>query len=328
MSLPVVADQIRAMQLQEDTNYCCRDYLHSHNLYDQVCADVRLSATKPVDEECRKKICKWFYELIDLFELSRDTVAIAMSYLDRFLSSSSKRARRSFYDRKEYQLAAITTLYMSIKLHCKKLVQTQQIARISHGVYSKEEIEAMEIDILFALNWHLHGPTILEFAQQFLALLPQSATKDHKSLQTATVMEYCRLQSEFATGDYFFVSKKPSIIAIASICNALNEASGECFTHFESCIFFQCIAEVSGINPVSSDIEKISLYLKERLFRDKCESKVINRDSPENCVSRKISPGEVSPKCVSKVPSAKDCRCSNIKRYGRFRLLGPQSLRR
>mmetsp|Transcript_10430 Transcript_10430/g.14592 ORF Transcript_10430/g.14592 Transcript_10430/m.14592 type:complete len:335 (-) Transcript_10430:115-1119(-) len=312
----VVTDQIRVMRRQEDKVYSCKDYLQLYCSHGNPCSST--SKPKPVDMDCRSKICKWFYQLIAVFDLSRETVAVAMSLLDRFLSSSSCRSESSLHNRKEYQLAAITALYMAIKLYDKKLVHPEIISRMSHGVYSKKEIEKMEVDILFALDWHLNGPTMLDFVEHFLDLLPQCAVKEHTLLQARKLMEHCQLQSEYAAGDYFFATKQPSTVAIASIYNALDEVSSEHLSQFEKGVFLWYITDVSRINPLSNEIVKTKLHLKKILDK-KSENKdnLHREDSPSICgcgLEQKSveGSGNISPKCVS---VSANCRRSQLQQH-------------
>jgi hypothetical protein len=43
------------MRQQEETTYSCSDYLADHH-------EMRMSASRPVDEDCRVKMCEWCYQ--------------------------------------------------------------------------------------------------------------------------------------------------------------------------------------------------------------------------------------------------------------------------
>jgi hypothetical protein len=53
-----VADHIAIMRIQEETTYLVRDYLAES-------AGIRKDASKPVDADCRVKMCEWCYQVVD-----------------------------------------------------------------------------------------------------------------------------------------------------------------------------------------------------------------------------------------------------------------------
>ena len=94
----------------------------------------------------------WCYSVIDYVSFNRETVLIAISYLDRFISTRSERARLVVKDRREYQLAAMTSLYMAIKLFEPKKINMECLAELSRGSYTSSDLSGMEADMLFVLN--------------------------------------------------------------------------------------------------------------------------------------------------------------------------------
>jgi hypothetical protein len=203
-----IADRIAIMCIQEETTYRIGDYLA-----DTV--QLRKNASKPVDEDCRVKMCEWCYQVVDFCKFRRETVGIGMSYLDRYLCTL--KGRDSLSNRKEYQLAAMTALYVAIKLHEPLEMETSLLADLSRGCYAEMEFVAMEQTILQSLKWRVNGPTSLGFVQQFMALMPENV---HPSISTA-IMDYARYQTELAVSDHSFVPVKPSDLALAAILNAM-----------------------------------------------------------------------------------------------------------
>ena len=61
----------------------------------------------PVD---REKIVDWCYAIVDRCRFQRETVAVAMHLVDRFLSAPGARPAQALRDRAEYQLVAATLL--------------------------------------------------------------------------------------------------------------------------------------------------------------------------------------------------------------------------
>ena len=203
-----IADRIAIMLIQEDTVYNVHDYLA-----DSV--EIRKQAAKPVDEDCRVKMCEWCYQVVDFCKFRRETVGIGMSYLDRYLCTL--KGRDALCNRKQYQLAAMTALYIAIKLHEPLEMETSLLADLSRGCYTEMEFVDMEQTILQALKWRVNGPTALGFVQNFMALIPDSV---HPSVADV-IMDYARYQTELAVSDHSFVATQPSDLALAAILNAM-----------------------------------------------------------------------------------------------------------
>ena len=203
-----IAERITVMRVQEETTYRVRDYLAES-------VQIRKLASKPVDEDCRVKMCEWCYQVVDFCKFRRETVAIGMSYLDRFLCT--QQGLEALCNRKQYQLAAMTALYISIKIHEPLEMETSLLADLSRGCYAEMEFVGMEQTILQALNFRVNGPTPLGFVQYIMALIPNSV---HPSV-AALIMDYARYQTELAVSEQSFVDIKPSEVALAAVLNAM-----------------------------------------------------------------------------------------------------------
>jgi len=80
------ADRIRALKQQEDTRYHYETYLRrSMTRHRAEIADDSILPT--FDSELRGQICAWNYRVVDHFDLTRDLVAISLSFFDRCLAT-------------------------------------------------------------------------------------------------------------------------------------------------------------------------------------------------------------------------------------------------
>jgi Cyclin, C-terminal domain/Cyclin, N-terminal domain len=138
-----------------------------------------------------------------------------MSYLDRYLCS--RPGRSALANRKEYQLSAMTALYVAIKIHEPLEMETALLADLSRGCYEEMEFVHKEEELLQALKWRVGGPTALGFIQHYLALLPDTV---HPAVGEA-MMEYARYQTELAISEHSLVDMPPSEIALAAVLNAM-----------------------------------------------------------------------------------------------------------
>ncbi|GMH90281.1 hypothetical protein TL16_g11721, partial [Triparma laevis f. inornata] len=78
----------------------------------------------------------------DAYHLSRETVGIAMNFLDRYLSTTT----------------------------CNK---KYDLIKLSRGVFKNTDLKSMEKAMLRHLKWHLHPPTPPSFVRIFLQYLPR-----------------------------------------------------------------------------------------------------------------------------------------------------------
>ena len=203
-----VPDRIAVMLVQEENEYSCFDYLKANEA-------IRRKAAKPVDEDCRVKMCEWCYQVVDFCKFRRETVGIGMSYLDRYMCS--KKGKKALGDRKEYQLIAMTCLYVAIKLHEPLEMETSLLADLSRGCYTEMEFANMEKQILEAIEWRVSGPTPLAFVLHYISFLPDIIS----SCVVEAIFDYARYQTELAIGDHYFVKAKPSVMGMAALLNAL-----------------------------------------------------------------------------------------------------------
>jgi hypothetical protein len=148
---------------QERTIYRCGDYLspgfhtrkrgrHFEDSGEQTAMDNDLSSnessdstsassTVGVDESWRELICEWSFQVVDHFDFNRETVAISLSYLDRFVASRP-------VNRRTFQLAAMTTLYLAIKLFEPGQLKVNDLVKLSQGCFVAEHVVMMEESIL------------------------------------------------------------------------------------------------------------------------------------------------------------------------------------
>ena len=94
-----------------------------------------------MNEIWREKICEWSYQVVDHFDFSRETVNVSLSYLDRFLAS--RPANKKFF-----QLAAMTSLYIAVKLYEPGILTPASFVELSRGFFTEDHVTAMEESIL------------------------------------------------------------------------------------------------------------------------------------------------------------------------------------
>lgn len=68
----------------------------------------------------RKRIASWMYDVVDHFSYDRNIVNISLRYIDQYVShllANSSRVGSQVVKRRHFQLIAVTSLYLAIKIH-------------------------------------------------------------------------------------------------------------------------------------------------------------------------------------------------------------------
>eukprot|EP00956_Cyclotella_meneghiniana_P025189 scaffold52017_cov48-Cyclotella_meneghiniana.AAC.8 len=204
MNDPLVFSQICVMIKQEKSPfYKCSDYL---------------STTQAIDPSHREALFTWGYKTIKTCNgIKRSTAVVAFGYFDRFMSSNTPAAKRALNDIVECQLAFVACLVVALKIHSGFNVNSDFVAnQITRDSYDAEEINAMELEILYSLRWKLNGPTPHDFIDYFFEVMP--GEDDRLGL----VKKLAKALVELAVMRYDNVLHRPSKIAFASLCCAIH----------------------------------------------------------------------------------------------------------
>lgn len=268
-------DELSALLLMESTGYKApRNYLTTVL---NACGTKSL-ASQCVTEQWRRRLCEWMFEVVDHFSFDREVVSVAFDYLDRSVSwaSCSPESGKAL-SKREYQLHAVTSLYLAIKVHGEMdgssgerlKLRISAFEDLSRGFFSVETIEAKERELLSLFQWRVNPPTCTQFLSYFLRLLPDWSSTDLQCSREDIVSQIFDI-SKYLTELSLFCSKftfdyKPSTVAYAAILCALE--SLQATSPFPTTIqlqFLRNIREVSDcFTPDCSSIRDIELSLKK-----------------------------------------------------------------
>ena len=221
---------------------------------------------------------EWLYEIIDMCQLRRSAVPIAMTYVDRILSSTSddEYVMEILKDRKKYQFVVITCLYIAVKIFEKQVISPAVLVKLSRGRYSEQDIEWEESRILSVLDWKLNGPTALEFVAYFLSTISDSKM-DESAMNE--VIGIARLQAELSVADQPLAYEKYSVVALASIRNAMDNVGF--YTPWEWAKRLQVLSLVVGVDPFSGQVEDARSSLQQMVQKSSYQSSILPRLSSE-----------------------------------------------
>ena len=216
----------------------CIDYLSMDNEFE----DKRRKDNLRICEQCRLKMCQWKFQVAEVCNFQKVTVSVAMAYLDRFISSDHPESRIVLMNRKKYQLAAMTCLYIAAKLFEPAVLGIKAISILSQGCYTEEDISQMELNILEGLGWKLHSPTSYDFVHYIIRIL--SLHFPDKAPTFRILSDFAEFMLELAISEYNLAIKRPSTIAVSAILNALECVDTD---HFNVCERIEYIAFVQNI---------------------------------------------------------------------------------
>jgi len=231
-------DALHAM-MEQDITHTCRDYLNDGDCISEdevLISDDHVSeSSQKLTVEDRAQIVDWCYSLIDLCQLARSNVVMAMSIADRFMSNPNGLLVSQFtpysfspqeirHNRTMFQLLAVSALYTTIKINEQVIFSAENFADATQGVYTAEEIEAMERTILECLAWKVSAPTALEVGCTVLELMTpqvQDVIDVNNDLMGSIIDDFA-FQTECAVRDYHLVTtERTSTIAIMALLNAI-----------------------------------------------------------------------------------------------------------
>ena len=101
----------------DENNLACLKAMCSQEDAIATCNYLKLSPNNIIDEKCRTAMVGWCQQIAMKLNLRPNTLWIAISFFDRYLSSGKGRSRAALRDKYVFQLAATTTFYIAVKLY-------------------------------------------------------------------------------------------------------------------------------------------------------------------------------------------------------------------
>jgi hypothetical protein len=215
----------------------------------------RVRLASQIDASSRKAMVDWCFIVCDSFELSRETVCIAMSILDRYLSSGNGKSAEALESKQKFQLATIVAFYTAVKMNESTQIGIAMLMKLCRGYYTESVIYAMELEILSALQWrvYLSATTPMEYVRQFLELLPDC--KDTAEI----VAEHAKRHMDNATSDLHLSMCRTSYVGIACLAGALNDTQE--LSHLEKDALWRQLSEKLEFDIASNEVRRVEQRL-------------------------------------------------------------------
>eukprot|EP00934_Nitzschia_sp_Nitz4_P005857 Nitzschia sp. Nitz4//scaffold220_size35126//10953//11987//NITZ4_007830-RA/size35126-processed-gene-0.15-mRNA-1//-1//CDS//3329542529//5847//frame0 len=256
-------DQLRGMMFQEQKYYqSSPDYM----------AEIGEGNGDTITVSWRKRICEWIFEVVDHFRFDREVAAIALNYLDR---SVALELSVSPMTKKGFQLYAVASLYLAVKVHGETDSQSGQrmklrvsaFEELSRGIFNVETIEAAEKRILDLLKWHVNPPTSAGFMDHLARMFPHEASDKYftPSDMKSRLFNLARYLSELSCFSYSTSRATASVVAFASVLCAAESMSTsttpippDVYQNFVSII----TEATQGLSPHDTSVSRVRAELK------------------------------------------------------------------
>lgn len=265
-----ISQRLNVMIIQESSVYTVEDYLkpgYQRKLHEltmtgnasEIAADGmdnssdNSTTNSTIDERWRRRVCKWYFDIVDYFEYDREVVPFAVNYLDRYVATCTVNLRK-------FHLAAMTAIYIAIKLFEPNGVNMASLLDWGRP-FIAENIVNMENIMLHSLKWYVHPPIPFSFCRYFMMFV----SGDVPPLIRHDINELARFLTELSVCEYWFVKKKSSSIALAALINAIELQGPSLVDPVYKIEFLQSVVELNMDIDIS-DEEIIDCYERLRLM--------------------------------------------------------------
>ena len=164
---------------------------------------------REVAPHMRKIVTDWMMEVCEDQQCQPQVFFLAVSYLDRVLSSLNIK-------KNQFQLLAAVCILLASKFSQVVPITTEQLVIYTDNSVSKKDLLQWEILVLEVLQWEISVSTV----NCFLNLLYTSFTVSEKVQRQAEAL------AALAVTEYKFLMAKDSVLAAAALATALKEELG------------------------------------------------------------------------------------------------------
>jgi len=262
-----IIDNISHLKQIEKSSYITKNYMQCFNPKDAGLLEAR-----------RVEICSWMYRFVDSYDLCRDIVARAISYLDRFLMKMLELNNPSYAVEGSFlQLASLTALNISIKLFSPLKWNINGMIKCSRGKFNVEQIISNEREMLQALDWRLNPPTSTEFITLITSVVFDKTGRPELENVFNKIYDMATFYTELSVWDSYFLEHVPSTVAIASILNSTESLDKNVpVGNISLTSLFISTLQSLDILPCEE-----ALYLAQSILHEDYLRSADNQDSPE-----------------------------------------------
>ena len=117
-----------------------------------------------MNSSLRARMVDWMIEVLTNFKCDDQTFFIAVSLMDRFFKNC-----KTTRDVGSLHLVGVTCMFLSSKFEDIYPLKMKTVhEKIGHGKLSIQEIKGLELEMMKAINYKIHAPTVLDFLKVYL----------------------------------------------------------------------------------------------------------------------------------------------------------------
>ena len=153
-----------------------------------------------INEKMRSILIDWMVEVHLKFKLVPETLFLTVNLIDRYLN-------KKVIMRNKLQLVGVTAMLIACKYEEIYAPEVKDFVYITDKAYTKDEIFAMENDIMDALEFNVTVPSSFRYMEIFNRYL---------KLEDNAVM-FCRYLLELFLVEYKMIKYNPSLLAASTL---------------------------------------------------------------------------------------------------------------
>ncbi|XP_065166154.1 G2/mitotic-specific cyclin-B2-like [Atheta coriaria] len=157
-----------------------------------------------VTEKHRAVLIDWIVEVLDSFKLTKETLYMSVSLIDRYLALNHRITKDNL------QLVGIVAMFIAHKYEELNIVGMDDWLYICDDAYKSSEILSMEMHMLHKMDFCLGRPTAITFLRRYHKVI-MASLRQH---------ELGKYLIELALIEYDLSAVKPSVHAAAACCLA------------------------------------------------------------------------------------------------------------
>uniref|UniRef100_A0A7N0UX07 Cyclin N-terminal domain-containing protein n=1 Tax=Kalanchoe fedtschenkoi TaxID=63787 RepID=A0A7N0UX07_KALFE len=183
------------------------DYLKDMEIHPgkQALPDYLEKIQKDLSANMRGILVDWLVEVSEEYKLLPDTLHLAVSYVDRYLSLHA-------VSRNQLQLLGVASMLIAAKYEEISPPNVDDFCYITDNTYTKQQVVKMEADVLKSLDFEMSRPTIKTFQRIFTRVIQVKLKAPN--LQFEFLGYYL---AELSLLDYGCVKFLPSLVAASVI---------------------------------------------------------------------------------------------------------------
>ncbi|GAB2228355.1 hypothetical protein Drorol1_Dr00010190 [Drosera rotundifolia] len=224
---------------------------------------------KDISAIMRGVLVDWLVEVAEEYKLLPDTLYLAVSHLDRYLSINS-------INRQKLQLLGVSCMLIASKYEEITPPQVHDFCYITDNTYTKKQVVEMEADVLKSLKFELGNPTARLFVRRFTKACLEDSEEQNLKLELL-----CYYLAELSLLDYGCVKFQPSLIAAAVVFLAnftLNNdrnpwtAALEYHSKYKPSNLRECVLAIHDLQLSKKGGSLVAIRVKYKQHKFKCVS--------------------------------------------------------